>query len=69
MFRHPGRHAPENRITVELIFMSELRGHGPALGRAAFTGPAIKMTMQVISAVADSERAYAGVARAKASGR
>jgi len=49
--------------------MSELRGHGPALGRAALTGPAVKMTMQVIFVVADSERAYAGMARAKTSGR
>lgn len=69
MLRHPGRRAPENRKTVELISISELRGHGPALGRAALTGPAVKMTMQVISVVADSERAYAGMARAKASGR
>lgn len=70
-----GRNAMDIRKTVELLFASEIRVHCPALGGVDLTSPAGKMTMQVISAVAEFERdlllerTHAGIARAKASGK
>lgn len=61
--------------TVELLTASEIRVHCLALGGVDLTSPAGKMTMQVISAVAEFERdlllerTHAGIARAKASGK
>ena len=63
------------RKTVELLAGSEVRVHCLALGGVDLTSPAGKMTMQVISAVAEFERdllierTHSGIARAKASGK
>ncbi|MGC0880090.1 recombinase family protein [Pantoea agglomerans] len=70
-----GRNAMDIRQTVELLAESEIRVHCLALGGVDLTSPAGKMTMQVISAVAEFERdllierTHAGIARAKASGK
>ncbi|MCD5870278.1 resolvase domain-containing protein [Klebsiella pneumoniae] len=70
-----GRNAMDIRKTVELLSASEIRVHCLALGGVDLTSPAGKMTMQVISAVAEFERdlllerTHAGIARAKASGK
>lgn len=70
-----GRNAMDIRKTVELLAVSEIRVHCLALGGVDLTSPAGKMTMQVISAVAEFERdlllerTHAGIARAKASGK
>ncbi|CDH22120.1 putative site-specific recombinase; DNA invertase; Rac prophage [Xenorhabdus bovienii str. kraussei Quebec] len=70
-----GRNAMDIRKTVELLADSEIRVHCLALGGVDLTSPAGKMTMQVISAVAEFERdlllerTHAGIARAKASGK
>ncbi|MBZ6397920.1 MULTISPECIES: recombinase family protein [Pantoea] len=70
-----GRNAMDIRKTVELLATSEIRVHCLALGGVDLTSPAGKMTMQVISAVAEFERdlllerTHAGIARAKASGK
>ncbi|MFS2225893.1 recombinase family protein [Pantoea sp. B65] len=70
-----GRNAMDIRKTVELLTASEIRVHCLALGGVDLTSPAGKMTMQVISAVAEFERdlllerTHAGIARAKASGK
>lgn len=70
-----GRNAIDIRKTVELLSASEIRVHCLALGGVDLTSPAGKMTMQVISAVAEFERdlllerTHAGIARAKASGK
>lgn len=70
-----GRNAMDIRKTVELLAASEIRVHCLALGGVDLTSPAGKMTMQVISAVAEFERdlllerTHAGIARAKASGK
>ncbi|HCD6221801.1 recombinase family protein [Pantoea eucrina] len=70
-----GRNAMDIRTTVELLATSEIRVHCLALGGVDLTSPAGKMTMQVISAVAEFERdllierTHAGIARAKASGK
>lgn len=70
-----GRNAMDIRKTVEMLFASEIRVHCLALGGVDLTSPAGKMTMQVISAVAEFERdlllerTHAGIARAKASGK
>lgn len=67
--------AMDIRQTVELLSASEIRVHCLSLGGVHLTSPAGKMTMQVISAVAEFERdllierTYAGIARAKASGK
>ncbi|EHE8242724.1 recombinase family protein, partial [Escherichia coli] len=59
----------------ELLSASEIRVHCLALGGVDLTSAAGKMTMQVISAVAEFERdlllerTHAGIARAKASGK
>lgn len=70
-----GRNAMDIRKTVELLAASEIRVHCLALGGVDLTSPAGKMTMQVISAVAEFERdlllerTHAGISRAKASGK
>lgn len=70
-----GRNAMDIRKTVELLAASEIRVHCLALGGVDLTSPAGKMTMQVISAVAEFERdlllerTHAGIARAKALGK
>jgi putative DNA-invertase from lambdoid prophage Rac len=70
-----GRNAMDIRKTVELLSESEIRVHCLALGGVDLTSPAGKMTMQVISAVAEFERdlllerTHAGIERAKASGK
>ncbi len=70
-----GRNAMDIRKTVEILSYSDIRVHCLALGGVDLTSPAGKMTMQVISAVAEFERdlllerTHAGIARAKASGK
>src|SRR5471030_2008093 len=70
-----GRNAMDIRKTVEQLATSDIRVHCLALGVVDLTSPAGKMTMQVISAVAEFERdlllerTHAGIARAKASGK
>jgi putative DNA-invertase from lambdoid prophage Rac len=70
-----GRNAIDIRQTVELLAASEIRVHCLALGGVDLTSPAGKMTMQVISAVAEFERdllverTHSGIARAKAAGK
>ena len=69
-----GRNAMDVRKTVEKLATSGIRIHCLALGGVDLTSPAGKMTMQVISAVAEFEkdllieRTHAGIARARASG-
>lgn len=63
------------RKTIEMLSASEIRVHCLALGGVDLTTPAGKMTIQVISAVAESEqdllpqRTHACIALAKASGK
>lgn len=70
-----GRNAMDIRKTVELLAASDIRVHCLALGGVDLTSPAGKMTMQVISAVAEFERdlllerTHSGIARAKAAGK
>nr|WP_024968076.1 recombinase family protein [Pantoea sp. IMH] len=70
-----GRNAMDVRKTVEQLAASGIRVHCLALGGVDLTSPAGKMTMQVISAVAEFEkdllieRTHAGISRAKASGK
>lgn len=70
-----GRNAMDIRKTVELLSASEIRVHCLALGGVDLTGLAGKMTMQVITAIAEFERdlllerTHAGIARAKAAGK
>lgn len=70
-----GRNAMDIRQTVELLAASEIRVHCLALGGVDLTSPGGKMTMQVISAVAEFERdlllerTHSGIARAKAAGK
>lgn len=70
-----GRNAMDIRKTVEQLAVSNIRVHCLALGGVDLTSPAGKMTMQVISAVAEFERdlllerTHSGIARAKASGK
>ncbi|HCU3398655.1 TPA: recombinase family protein [Escherichia coli] len=70
-----GRNAMDIRKTVEQLATSDIRVHCLALGGVDLTSPAGKMTMQVISAVAEFERdlllerAHSGIARAKAAGK
>jgi putative DNA-invertase from lambdoid prophage Rac len=70
-----GRNAMDIRKTVEQLADSDIRVHCLALGGVDLTSPAGKMTMQVISAVAEFERdlllerTHSGIARAKASGK
>jgi putative DNA-invertase from lambdoid prophage Rac len=70
-----GRDAMDVRKTVEQLAMSDIRVHCLALGGVDLTSPAGKMTMQVISAVAEFEkdllieRTHSGIARARAAGK
>ncbi|WP_075336872.1 recombinase family protein [Yersinia enterocolitica] len=70
-----GRNAMDIRKTVEQLADSDIRAHCLALGGVDLTSPAGKMTMQVISAVAEFERdlllerTHSGIARAKAAGK
>ena len=70
-----GRNAMDIRKTVEHIEELGVRIHCLALGGVDLTSSAGKMTMQVISAVAEFEkdllieRTHAGIARAKSEGK
>ena len=70
-----GRNAMDIRKTVEQLSASNIRVHCLTLGGVDLTSSAGKMTMQVISAVAEFERdllierTYSGIARAKAAGK
>ena len=70
-----GRNAMDVRATVEKLAGLGVRVHCVALGGADLTSPAGKMTMGVISAVAEFERdllierTQAGLSRAKAEGK
>lgn len=70
-----GRNAMDVRKTVEQMATSDIRVHCLALGGVDLTSPAGKMTMQVISAVAEFERdlllerTHSGLERARASGK
>ena len=70
-----GRNAMDIRKTVELLAASDIRVHCLALGGVDLTSPAGKMTMQVISAVAEFERdlllerTHSGIARARSAGK
>lgn len=70
-----GRDAMDVRKTVEQLAASGIRVHCLALGGVDLTSAAGKMTMQVISAVAEFEkdllieRTYSGLARARAAGK
>lgn len=70
-----GRDAMDVRKTVEQLAESDIRVHCLALGGVNLTSPAGKMTMQVISAMAEFEkdllieRTHSGMARAKAAGK
>jgi len=70
-----GRNAMDVRITVEELAEAGVRVHCLALGGADLTSAAGKMTMSVLSAVAEFERdlllerTSAGLARAKEAGK
>jgi len=70
-----GRNAMDVRATVERLASEGVRVHCLALGGVDLTSPAGKMTMSVISAVAEFERdllierTQSGLARAKAEGK
>lgn len=70
-----GRNAMDVRATVEMLASDGVRVHCLALGGVDLTSPAGKMTMAVISAVAEFERdllierTQAGLSRAKAEGK
>lgn len=70
-----GRNAMDVRKTVEQLAVSDIRVHCLALGGVDLTSAAGRMTMQVISAVAEFERdlllerTHSGIARAKAAGK
>ncbi|EUD07240.1 recombinase family protein [Providencia alcalifaciens] len=70
-----GRNAMDIRKTVEQLTESGIRVHCLALGGVDLTSLAGKMTMQVISAVAEFERdlllerTYSGIARARDAGK
>lgn len=70
-----GRNAMDVRKTVKQLATSDIRVHCLALGGVDLTSPAGKMTMQVISAVAEFERdllierTHSGIARAKTAGK
>jgi putative DNA-invertase from lambdoid prophage Rac len=67
-----GRNAMDVRATVDLLAAFGVRVHCLALGGVGLTSPAGRMTMRVISAVAEFERdllierTQAGLHRAKA---
>lgn len=70
-----GRNAMDVRTTVEKLTEMQVRVHCLALGGADLTSPSGKMTMAMISAVAEFERdllverTQSGLARAKAQGK
>ncbi|HCG0238993.1 TPA: recombinase family protein [Pseudomonas aeruginosa] len=70
-----GRNAIDVRLTVEMLARRGVRVHCLALGGVDLTSAAGKMTMSVISAVAEFERdllierTQAGLRRAKAEGK
>lgn len=70
-----GRNAIDIRETVDQLAASDIRIHCLALGGVDLTSAAGKMTMQVISAVAEFEkdllieRTQSGIERAKAAGK
>ncbi|MCJ1886084.1 recombinase family protein [Pseudomonas sp. LA21] len=70
-----GRNAMDVRSTVELLANRGIRVHCLALGGVDLTSAAGKMTMQVLSAVAEFERdllierTQAGLTRAKSEGK
>lgn len=70
-----GRNAIDIRRTVEKLADSGIKVHCLALGGVDLTSPAGKMTMQVISAVAEFERdlllerTHSGIARAREAGK
>lgn len=70
-----GRNAMDVRATVERLAEMQVRVHCLALGGVDLTSPAGKMTMAVITAVAEFERdllverTQAGLSRAKAQGK
>lgn len=70
-----GRNAMDVRQTVEHLATNGIRVHCLALGGVDLTSPAGKMTMQVLSAVAEFEkdllieRTQQGLMRAKAEGK
>lgn len=70
-----GRNAMDVRQTVEQLTNAGIRVHCLALGGVDLTSPAGKMTMQVLSAVAEFERdllierTQQGLKRAKAEGK
>lgn len=70
-----GRNAMDVRATVEMLAAEHVRVHCLALGGVDLTSAAGKMTMSVISAVAEFERdllverTQAGLKRAKAEGK
>lgn len=70
-----GRNAMDVRATVERLADMNVRVHCLALGGVDLTSPAGKMTMSVITAVAEFERdllierTQAGLSRAKAQGK
>lgn len=70
-----GRNAMDIRATVETLAKMNIRVHCLALGGVDLTSSAGKMTMQVISAVAEFERdllierTQSGLARAKKEGK
>lgn len=70
-----GRNAMDVRATVEKLAHSGVRVHCLALGGVDLSSSAGKMTMQVISAIAEFERdllierTHSGLTRAKAAGK
>lgn len=70
-----GRNAMDARATVERLAAESVRVHCLALGGVDLTSAAGKMTMSVLSAVAEFERdllierTQAGIARARAEGK
>lgn len=70
-----GRNAMDIRKTVEQLAASDIRVHCLALGGVDLASATGRMTMQVISAVAEFERdlpierTHSGIARAKAAGK
>ena len=70
-----GRNAMDVRSTVERLAADGVRVHCLALGGVDLTSPAGKMTMGVLTAVAEFERdllierTHAGMARARAEGK
>jgi len=70
-----GRNAMDVRSTVEALAERGVKTHCLALGGVDLTSPAGKMTMMVISSVAEFERdllierTQSGLARAKAAGK